>query len=613
MRIIALMFVTWASTGFGFQFSGDHTTVLNNLNDDTKLLSIDVFSYNDRPSTVTMLDDSKKTQFDDTKVIFGAWNTAYISLFNESEQDQSIYLSFFASLPDVMFFSITKNQVLRQSKTPFRYDAASFKLRPGSNTIGVSYQVTVGNVFPPIWLTLDSEDHFLERLHLEGHVHGVIYGVVFTMAIFSLVMYGWFRKAYFFHHFVYTISSMCIYGTTSGYLVFHLAHLYVYSVVVAIYSIIFMNSVLSTRQYAPRYHSFSKVFVMVLLGAITYISWSDYNAMNMLYLGFSTLVYMIVGCIIRLKQGYSPARIYLLGFAVLAVGASLTSLNALVIKSRLLGYSMLFAWMVEVFFFTIAIVYSLRVSERNALRQSLHAFQQLSKIVYPHQILQIKSGIPLEQTMPIHPDKCCVISFDIIASSQIPEEKAKDFFRKVFAECNKMMKENYDPHQLTCNAYRIKELGDGFLCSVGYPMASSESNICNAAMRLSFAFHKLFSGLAQQYLPDQKVFCGIGVAYEAIQGFYPESDPKEYDLFGKAIVLAKRYESLRKFYPQEQSLGSMIIIQSQAFDQATLPEKNKFITINLAEEKVYVRDDKSAKYAHIFFDGRPQWNSESAS
>lgn len=61
-----------------------------------------------------------------------------------------------------------------------------------------------------------------------------------------------------------------------------------------------------------------------------------------------------------------------------------------------------------------------------------HLYNQLSKLVYPHQLERIKLGDELENTMPLKEGKAIVNVFDVQRSSEIRHEKTAEFFMGVF-------------------------------------------------------------------------------------------------------------------------------------------------------------------------------------
>ncbi|HYX35204.1 MAG TPA: 7TM diverse intracellular signaling domain-containing protein [Oligoflexus sp.] len=227
-----------------------------------------------------------------------------------------------------------------------------------------------------------------------------------------------------------------------------------------------------------------------------------------------------------------------------------------------------------------------------------HSYDQLMKVFYPHQLSMIKSGYQLEQTMPTHAGEACVISFDIMSSSRIQHEKAKDFFRSVFRRCNEIMMEGYDGLELRAGAYRIKELGDGFLCSVGYPFRSPHGSIAQGAYELALKFHDVFQQEARHFQLLEPVHCGIGIAMDSIAGFYPETGAREYDLYGRAIVLATRYEGMRKVLLKNAVPESILILQDQVHKNLDSILQGDFNVFDLQAHNEVVRDDPKARQVY---------------
>jgi class 3 adenylate cyclase len=224
-----------------------------------------------------------------------------------------------------------------------------------------------------------------------------------------------------------------------------------------------------------------------------------------------------------------------------------------------------------------------------------HSYDQLTKVFYPHQLAMIKSGYQLEETMPTHPGEACVISFDIISSSTIQHENAKDFFHRVFRRCNEIMMEGYDGRELQAGAYRIKELGDGFLCSVGYPFRSTHASMAQGAYELALKFQKAFQEEVQNFNYGEPIHCGIGIAMDSIAGFYPESGAREYDLYGRAIILATRYEGMRKVLLKKGPAQSILSLQERVYRNLDTDTQKDFEVFDLRLHQEVVRDDPDAQ------------------
>jgi hypothetical protein len=66
-------------------------------------------------------------------------------------------------------------------------------------------------------------------------------------------------------------------------------------------------------------------------------------------------------------------------------------------------------------------------------------------------------------------------------------------------------------------------------------------------------------------------------------------------MYGRAVILATRYEEVRKILTQTMDIqGSMIILQSQVFRSLPSSLRKDFIELDLSAQGLNVRDDPSA-------------------
>ncbi|NRA67196.1 MAG: hypothetical protein HRU19_22120 [Pseudobacteriovorax sp.] len=77
-----------------------------------------------------------------------------------------------------------------------------------------------------------------------------------------------------------------------------------------------------------------------------------------------------------------------------------------------------------------------------------------------------------------------------------------------------------------------------------------------------------------------------------MHGYYPKTGTKEYDLFGRGLILATRYESLRKKL-FSNSDTHIVILQSDVYADLSMEEKKVFETYDFPKDFV-VRDDERA-------------------
>jgi class 3 adenylate cyclase len=223
-----------------------------------------------------------------------------------------------------------------------------------------------------------------------------------------------------------------------------------------------------------------------------------------------------------------------------------------------------------------------------------HAYKQLEKMVYPHQRHMIEDGRDLEETMPIGWGEACVLSFDIVESSRIKSLKARELFQSVLKKCHKLMMKGYSQDRFEATAYRINEMGDGFLCSVGYPFqVPDQRSREQMAVELAQAFIRVFQQECQRLVPDEKIHCAVGIASGVIESFYAQTYPKEFDLFGRPLILATRYEAARKDLFTFMDRCDLIILQEAVYQGLGPETQSLFESLELRDFKI--RDDEDAQ------------------
>ncbi len=432
------------------------------------------------------------------------------------------------------------------------------------------------------------------------------YGAPISMAILALAMAHSYRRKYLIFYIAYIISMLTLLGIGS----FHIPNIHpliwpILILINALSTVLFMGSFLNLREATPQVFRLTNIMVLAFISLTLWEQVQDHEVYAFIP---QVMIYILsaISAGMSLRQGVENAGILFAGWTILALSfiANTISLRYGVKLSYL--FSVYGGFAVETILFTLALVLDTRKKESLAQEQNQHAIAQLAKVFYPHQIEEIRSGKDLESTMPTGEGEACVLVFDVVGSSKIQHENAKAFFEGVFQRCNTLMNEHYDPHTLTASAYRIKEMGDGFICSVGFPFRSVLSSKAEASLNLAQAFHQAFLEEVRIFAYHEPLACCIGIAMDHVSGYFPATGTKAYDLFGRGIVLATRYESMRKSLDRVESLqgkieGSMIILQEKVYASLPPHRRSNFNAIDLLEEKLVVRDDPQAKRIYVSF------------
>ena len=246
-----------------------------------------------------------------------------------------------------------------------------------------------------------------------------------------------------------------------------------------------------------------------------------------------------------------------------------------------------------------------------------HLCKQLSKLVYPHQLDMIKQGDELEVTMPLKESKAIVSVFDVQRSTEIKHEKTQEFFMSVFESFLKICMQDYEKNPLRSRAFRLKETGDGYISTVGYPFLSSETGVlADGAVSAALAMLDAFNTNLEKFNYSRPIKASIGLAYNSIQGTFQSGDIRSYDLYGEAIIQAAKYQELRKI-PQLFDLFSehaakldlehfhLLIVQEVVYNSLSPSYRDLFVEIDLTDPRVVtgeedMRYDPEARYIYFY-------------
>ncbi|MEQ8632977.1 MAG: hypothetical protein RL839_15975 [Gammaproteobacteria bacterium] len=244
-----------------------------------------------------------------------------------------------------------------------------------------------------------------------------------------------------------------------------------------------------------------------------------------------------------------------------------------------------------------------------------HLYNQLSKLVYPHQLERIKLGDELENTMPLKEGKAIVNVFDVQRSSEIRHERTADFFVNLFQTFMQICMKGYEHNPLRSQAFRLKETGDGFISSVGYPFLPVDSrSLADSAVSTALTMFDTFNSEVEKFNYSRPIKAAIGLAYNSVQGTFQSGGIRSYDLFGEALIQASKYEELRKqpiiwdiFCKHAEQRGleyfNILIVQEVVYNSLSPAYRDLFTEIDLKDNSqlgnFQMMYDNDAKYIYF--------------
>ena len=243
-----------------------------------------------------------------------------------------------------------------------------------------------------------------------------------------------------------------------------------------------------------------------------------------------------------------------------------------------------------------------------------HALAELTKLVPPHVVAHIHEGGGLESSMPVGKADACVIAFDIVDSTRQDDPGFPAAVEAVLARCHGIMMEGYCMDPLEANAYRLKDMGDGFLATVGFPFhvpTQRSTGIQGDDRALAVALAERFVGVFEEemaHLASREdggaLHCCVGIVRGRIEGFFPKAGVKQYELRGHAISLATRYEGLRRcIFPKTGYAGNLIVLREDVHAGLCPDDAAHYAAWDTKVPGQAVRDDPEAQRAYYRFMG----------
>ena len=443
----------------------------------------------------------------------------------------------------------------------------------------------------------------------------VAIGVGIAILFYNIGMFFFYRRHYFFYYCGYLAASITfiayIQDTISGYQSFLL---FLPGCLALLFLFLFKSSSLNLKKYTPRLYWIYLIATLVTIGYTIGTNITGFS--HPLNIGLWLIAFLLafVTSLVRATQGFQPAKLMVIGWGFQSLGYLILILNYAYLKSQesIFLYTPALGWSLEIIFFSFAAGYKVSLQEKSVIAQNSHAFSQLRKVFYPHQIRAIRQGSHIEGTLPVGSGEACVIAFDVIGSSKVKHAGFRDVLETFFSKCRLIMLQNYDDEKLTANAFMIKEMGDGFLCSIGFPFKPPITEKADMALKLSRLFIREFNNVMIEADVGHKVYCAAGIAWGEVEGMFSTGNTVRYDIFGHTVVLATRYESMRKaiFKKFELPINNIIVIHQEVMDRLSPNQRLLFIEIDLEKEKMQVRDDPDARRCYFATIEPQQMNSE---
>ncbi|WP_234996134.1 7TM diverse intracellular signaling domain-containing protein [Pseudobacteriovorax antillogorgiicola] len=445
----------------------------------------------------------------------------------------------------------------------------------------------------------DTLSEYLVTRHQRDLEFSIVLAIIFMSLFFNIMLFLAYSDrtslSYLFYLVGFAFWAISVWRVTDG-LWGENDGIGVSAGVMALFATLYSMYFLSLSRFKIIFRLSQLTCIMTVLGTVytMFYPLKGFDFLQTIVL-FCSPFLLACGVFVAIRDRTAYALIYCVGYGTMIVSVLLNVLyNFNVLDYPVLKRAMLYGTSLENLFMLAAMAQKILVTER----EREHSYRQLAKVFYPHQLEQMKQGAVLESTMPVGIEQACVLAFDVIGSSRADSEFFAENWEEFMSQCRIMMTDDYDRKTLRSSAYLIKEMGDVFLCSVGFPFREVGNNQSSSALDLALKFMSLFNEIMNKD-PYQRPFnCSIGIAKGKVKGYFSKAGAIRHDLWGPAVVLATRYEAMRKliFDREGVPLSNILTIQQDVYEELPPEEQARFRVINLEDRNYRVRDDSKARF-----------------
>ena len=255
----------------------------------------------------------------------------------------------------------------------YDYRRSVFRLPPLQDgmTIYLRSYDPAGNAFPlHIWQVADLQQQQVE----ENLIFGMIFGVIIALLLYNLFIFISLRDSTYFLYVLTTACALLFILSATGYGFQYLwpqqaVPIWLDRITIpslwSLFVSLFTMALLQTRRYVPRLH-----YVLVAGAALYALSvlcgllgYREAGAMLLNILTFTSIPAAFIAALIRSRQGFFPARLYLLGYGLVLGSIIILTLRAMGLVQPTQLNSMLFPLAVaaETILFSFALAYRIQL------------------------------------------------------------------------------------------------------------------------------------------------------------------------------------------------------------------------------------------------------------
>ena len=148
---------------------------------------------------------------------------------------------------------------------------------------------------------------------------GLIVGVIIMVSIYNLAIYYYSKEISFLYYSLMEFFMIVMMTYQMGIVSLNIHLFNASSLFSALFATLFMRSFLQTKKYLPILDKTLQFYVLLVLLDLIFLSINEYSiVMNFALYSVFGVIYFIVG-FLRLRQGFLPAKFFLLGWSMLVI------------------------------------------------------------------------------------------------------------------------------------------------------------------------------------------------------------------------------------------------------------------------------------------------------
>lgn len=268
--------------------------------------------------------------------------------------------------------------------------------------------------------------NFTKAEQTENLFHGIYFGIILLMIIYNFFLFATNRDRVYLYYVLYIAFSGLFISFFSGYanlfpdfirMVFYDAPVLVPSLF-GIFGLLFTIKFLNTKERVPKLHKFI-IWIMITVNSAnlcTLFGWHHASMIIIQIYGILLSIACILSGIVVLRQGYRPAKYYVIGFGAYMTGLTIMIVAAVIgFYGTLTFYAMEFGSAIEAIFLSFAIGDKLNQANKEktkAQKESLERLLENEKLIR-------EQNTVLEQKVKER-------TAEVVMQKEIIEEKQKE-------------------------------------------------------------------------------------------------------------------------------------------------------------------------------------------